>query len=92
MSVRRVIYSHGHRDHASGAGALGDVREILAHERTAGDIAVREYDDVLPPTITFDEDTHTLTVGSEQARLIRLYGAHTDALVITYFRSTLTGD
>ncbi|MFL5345565.1 MAG: MBL fold metallo-hydrolase [Hyalangium sp.] len=83
--LRYVIYSHGHRDHVSGADALGGHPIVLAHRRTAEDIRVRGYSDVVAPTETFDEDEHVLEIGGEEIRLIRLAGAHTDALVASYF-------
>lgn len=85
VAIERVVYSHGHRDHVSGAGALGDVPAILAHRGTARDIALRGYADVTAPTEVFEEDEHVMSVGDEPIRLIRLRGAHTDALVVAYF-------
>jgi glyoxylase-like metal-dependent hydrolase (beta-lactamase superfamily II) len=85
--LRYVIYSHGHRDHTSGADALGGHPIVLAHRRTAEDIRLRRYADVVPPTETFDEDEHVLTLGGEEIRLIRIAGAHTDALVVSYLPS-----
>ena len=85
VPIERVIYSHGHRDHASGADALGDVPVVMAHRRTAHDIEVRGYDDVTPPTEVFDEDVHTLMAGDEEIRLIRIAEAHTDALTVAHF-------
>jgi glyoxylase-like metal-dependent hydrolase (beta-lactamase superfamily II) len=85
--LRYVIYSHAHRDHESGADALGGQPIILAHRSTAEAIRVRQYSDVLPPTETFDGEERVLQIGGEEIRLIRLPEAHTDTLVAAYFPS-----
>jgi glyoxylase-like metal-dependent hydrolase (beta-lactamase superfamily II) len=85
--VTTVIYSHGHRDHASGADALGGSPVVMAHRGSADDIAQRRYDDVQPPTQIFDGAEHRLQLGGEEVRLITLHGVHSDALTAVYFPS-----
>lgn len=91
QSIRHVIYSHDHRDHISGADALGGDPTILAHEHAARGIDSRGYDDVSPPTETFSGDRHTLEIGGETIELIHLPGFHGDGMVVTHFpeRDTL---
>ncbi|WP_428263953.1 MBL fold metallo-hydrolase [Haliangium sp.] len=84
-AIRTVIYSHGHRDHASGASVFGPSPTILAHTVADQELRARSFDDVLLPTEVFEEDDHVILLGDEPVHLIRIDGAHTDGLVVSYF-------
>jgi len=78
-----VLYSHHHRDHASGASALPGSPRILAHTNAARDIREygHEHEDVTPPTDTFDGAIHERDLLGIKLRFHHLVDAHTDGLV-----------
>src|SRR5258706_8935860 len=62
-TIRYVIYSHNHADHAEGARALGGNPVIIAHANAARAIAERPDPEIAPPTETFEGDERDLTLG-----------------------------
>ncbi len=50
LPVRRLVYSHDHRDHICGGGALASDCEVCAHANAATRIAQRGDRDVIAPT------------------------------------------
>lgn len=83
-AIKYVIYSHHHRDHASGGRKIPGNPVFLAHANAAQKIRERNYPDVVPPTQTFDGEEFELQFGGETLRLIRLSDAHTDGLISIY--------
>lgn len=66
--ITHLIYSHFHADHIGGAGALGVLPIIIAHEETLRFLK-RDADPNRPvPTVTF-KDQYTLRVGGKVLEL-----------------------
>ncbi len=82
--IRYVVYSHFHRDHASGARALPGHPIIVAHSNAVRDLTLRSLPEVLPPTEVFPEEEHELRLGGSVVRLIHLPASHTDGLLMAY--------
>lgn len=57
--IKYVVYSHFHRDHASGARSLPGHPIIVAHANAARELALRSLPEVAPPTETFAERSTT---------------------------------
>ena len=83
-TVRYVIYSHAHADHTEGARELGGTPIILAHERTAREIAERPEPEIVPPTETFSDETHDVTLGGVTVHLVHIPGAHGEGMIAAY--------
>ncbi|HVY46238.1 MAG TPA: MBL fold metallo-hydrolase [Minicystis sp.] len=83
-NIRYVVYSHFHRDHASGAAALPGHPVILAHANAARELAARSLPDVAPPTETFAGEERDLELGGEHVRLMLLPESHTDGLLMMH--------
>lgn len=83
--IVQVVYSHAHRDHSSGADALSAPAARLAHAEVVRELEQRAYADVAAPTERFEDDDHALRAEPGAPRLIRVAGAHTDGLTVTYF-------
>ncbi len=84
-AIEYVVYSHGHRDHASGADVFAGKPKILAHEKAAQEIEERDYSDVVAPTQTFGGARHTVELGGETVEFVRLPEWHGDGNIVTYF-------
>jgi glyoxylase-like metal-dependent hydrolase (beta-lactamase superfamily II) len=82
--IKYVLYSHFHRDHASGARALPGHPAIVAHANAARELALRSLPDVVPPTDVFSGESRDITLGGTTVRLIHLPNSHTDGLVMAY--------
>ena len=82
--IKYVVYSHFHRDHASGARVLPGHPIVVAHANAARELAARSLPDVLPPTETFSGEEHELRLGGTLVRLIHLPESHTDGLLMAY--------
>jgi len=83
-AIKYVIYSHHHRDHASGGRVIPGSPVFLAHASAAQEIRSRNYPDVVPPTQTFEGEESALNFGGETLQFIRLRDSHTDGLVAIY--------
>jgi glyoxylase-like metal-dependent hydrolase (beta-lactamase superfamily II) len=82
--IKYVVYSHFHRDHASGVRALPGHPIIVAHANAVRDLALRPLPDVVPPTEVFSEEEHDIRLGGTVIELIHLPSSHTDGLVMAY--------
>ncbi|MCA9828390.1 MAG: MBL fold metallo-hydrolase [Nitrosopumilus sp.] len=83
--ITHMIYSHHHQDHTGDAGRIfaSDI-QYISHKQTA-DILMQENDPNRPvPTITFDDDKYTLSVGNKTLELHFIGNYHSDGdLIIT---------
>ena len=89
-TIKYVVYSHSHRDHASGADVFGQGPQIMAHRDAAREIEMRDYSDVVRPTQTFKGVEHTIEFGGETIEFIRLPEWHGNGNVVTYFPARKT--
>jgi len=87
-SVKYVLYSHYHGDHASGGDVFAETAEFISHEnmltnlqREAGAEALR---DVRPPDTTYSDRT-TITLGGKTVELIHSVPSHSDDMSILLF-------
>ncbi|WP_425408129.1 MBL fold metallo-hydrolase [Hyphococcus sp.] len=57
MTIRYLVYSHGHTDHIGGAGVFAGIKglEVVAHEKVAESIAKSGRPGLLKPTRKYDE-------------------------------------
>lgn len=82
--IKYVIYSHFHRDHASGARSLPGHPVIVAHANAARELALRSLPEVAPPTEVFSEEEHEVRLGGTIVKLTHLPNSHTDGLLMAY--------
>ena len=88
VSVRYVLYSHHHDDHASGGAVFADTAIIVGHENMIQNLA-REadnpiYKDVRPPDVTFT-DRFAVSLGGKTVEMIHALPSHSDDSVIIRF-------
>jgi glyoxylase-like metal-dependent hydrolase (beta-lactamase superfamily II) len=93
-SVRYVLYSHHHQDHASGAAAFNETAELVAHENfnaalteSAGqnETAAKRYAAVVRPESTYRE-RRTIRLGGKTVELIHPGPtAHAADFTVLYF-------
>ena len=81
-TIRYVIYSHHHEDHAAGAGKLPGTPIIVAHANAARDIAAWPHRSVVQPTETFDTPSKEITLGGVTIKLLHIPQAHTDGMIV----------
>ena len=82
-SVKYLIYSHHHEDHASGGEVFADTATFIAHANfEAGMIA--ESVVTAPPDITFDNEM-TITLGGKKVVLTYAGLSHSDDSIIVHF-------
>ncbi len=86
-SLRAIVYSHEHADHATGADvlrrALGSRAPIIAHTRAHSKIVARANREQPPPDMTFDERL-TLHSGDRTLELYYLGKSHSDNMIVAY--------
>ncbi|MDH3203353.1 MAG: DUF4377 domain-containing protein [Nitrosopumilus sp.] len=83
--ITHMIYSHHHQDHTGAAGQIfsSDI-QYISHKQTA-DVLMQENDPNRPvPTITFDDDMYTLSVGDKTLELhfVGNYHSNGDLIII----------
>jgi glyoxylase-like metal-dependent hydrolase (beta-lactamase superfamily II) len=82
-TVKYLIYSHHHADHASGGEVFSDTATFIAHEN-----AVQGFiDDQVPtalPDVTFSDEM-TITLGGKVVELTYAGLSHSDNSVIMHF-------
>jgi glyoxylase-like metal-dependent hydrolase (beta-lactamase superfamily II) len=78
VPVQRVIYSHYHLDHVSGA-ALLHPREVIAHRKCLSYWEPLDRSNVMPPTRVIAGDTD-LSMGGITVKALDLGLSHTDTL------------
>jgi glyoxylase-like metal-dependent hydrolase (beta-lactamase superfamily II) len=82
--IKFVVYSHFHRDHASGGRALPGHPTFVAHANALRELEARSLPDVVPPTDVFAGETRDIQLGGRVVRLIHLPSSHTDGLLMAY--------
>ncbi|MDH3204037.1 MAG: MBL fold metallo-hydrolase [Nitrosopumilus sp.] len=83
--ITHMIYSHHHQDHTSAAGQIFPAdTQYISHKQTA-DVLIQENDPNRPiPTITFDDDMYTLSIGDKILELHFIGNYHSNGdLIIT---------
>ena len=55
LPVKRLVYSHDHRDHIVGGANLGTDLEICAHPLVAERVRQRGHDDILMPNVALQD-------------------------------------
>ncbi len=84
-SLRFLVYSHHHADHATGAPVLfrevGDGAPIVAHRRARPKIVEAGAPNLPPPEVTFG-DSLTLHLGDQEVELHYLGKSHSDNLIV----------
>ena len=84
QTVKTIIYSHHHGDHAAGAEAYVDtVEEIIAHENVPAGIIEDDLISVMP-TRTFSSHL-TVELGNKTVELTEVGPGHSDDLVAVGF-------
>ena len=84
QTVKTIIYSHHHGDHAAGAEAYADtVEEIIAHENAPAGILEDDRISVMP-TRTFSGHL-TVELGNKTVELTEVGPGHSDNLITVGF-------
>ena len=83
QSVRYLIFSHHHEDHASGAEVFADTATFIAHENFAAGVIAQKVPTVLPD-ITFDEKM-TVSLGGKTVELSYAGISHSNDSIIMHF-------
>ena len=87
-TVRYVIYSHHHGDHASGGDVFADTAEFIGHENMPVNLAREEGNellaDVRAPDTTYSDRT-TVTLGGKTVELIYSTPSHSDDSTLLIF-------
>ena len=83
LPVETIIYSHDHRDHASGAAALagGSDMRIIAHRNAGVQLARRNDAEILPPNFLID-DHYEISDGDLHVELRYLGPNHSNSNVL----------
>lgn len=70
VPIKYLVYSHGHSDHVGGASAFSNIQDlqVVAPLKIAESIKSRGNPDILPPTITF-QDQYNFSLGGEKVKL-----------------------
>jgi glyoxylase-like metal-dependent hydrolase (beta-lactamase superfamily II) len=88
MSVRYVLYSHHHFDHASGGDVFAETATFVGHENMVANLDKmkndKRYTEVRPPDVTFSDRT-TVYLGGKTVELIHAVPSHSDDSVIMIF-------
>ena len=78
--IRKVVYSHSHRDHIAGAKELAPGAEIIAHANTRNRIIVRGDHDIPVPTRTVS-DGDEIRAGEKVIHVHYFGPTHSDSLI-----------
>lgn len=82
-SVKYLIYSHHHEDHASGGEVFADTATFIAHRNFRAGM-IKEGVVTAPPDITFDHEM-TITLGGKKVELTYAGLSHSDDSIIMHF-------
>jgi glyoxylase-like metal-dependent hydrolase (beta-lactamase superfamily II) len=68
--IKYLVYSHGHTDHIGGASAFSNIQDlqVVAQLKAAEGIKEGGNPNILPPTITF-QDQYNFSLGGENVEL-----------------------
>lgn len=83
QSVKYLIYSHHHEDHASGGEVFADTATFVAHRNFEAGMQALEVV-TAPPDITFDQKM-TITLGGKKVELTYAGLSHSDDSIIMHF-------
>jgi glyoxylase-like metal-dependent hydrolase (beta-lactamase superfamily II) len=84
VSVKYVVYTHGHADHVSGGQVFQkDGAIIVANERAIEPIVGEKLPTAIPDRV-FDKDM-TITLGGEKILLHRVASSHSDSMTMVLF-------
>jgi glyoxylase-like metal-dependent hydrolase (beta-lactamase superfamily II) len=84
VSVKYVVYTHGHADHISGAQVFqNDGAVIVANQRAVEPIVGEKLPTAVPDRV-FDKDM-TITLGGEAVLLHRVAPSHSDSMIMVLF-------
>lgn len=84
VSVKYVVYTHGHADHISGGQVFQkDGAIVVANQRAVEPIVGEKIPTAVPDRV-FDEDM-TITLGGETVLLHRVAPSHSDSMVMVLF-------
>jgi len=82
-SVKYLIYSHHHEDHASGGEVFADTATFIAHRNFRAGM-IKEGVVTAPPDITFDHEM-TITLGGKKVELTYAGLSHSDDSIVMHF-------
>ncbi len=86
-TLRAIVYSHDHADHATGGRVLreafGAATPIVAHENALAKVEAVGSSELPPPDVTFAERA-TLHFGGRQLQLHYLGRSHSDNMVVAF--------
>jgi len=83
QSVKYLIYSHHHEDHASGGEVFADTATFVAHRNFRAGM-IKEGVVTAPPDITFDNEM-TITLGGKTVELTYAGLSHSNDSIIMHF-------
>ncbi len=83
-SVKYLVYSHHHADHASGGAVFADTATFIGHENMVAAAAAQGSDAVRIPDIVYS-DTMTLTLGGKTVELNYVGKNHSDNMTVLRF-------
>ncbi|MEK7427590.1 MAG: MBL fold metallo-hydrolase [Pseudomonadota bacterium] len=84
LSVKYVVYTHGHADHVSGAQVFQkDGAIVVANQRAIEPIVGEKIPTAVPDRV-FDKDM-TITLGGETVLLHRVAPSHSDSMIMVLF-------
>lgn len=84
VSVKYVVYTHGHADHVSGAQVFQKDGAIVVANQRAIEPLVGEKIPTAVPDRVFDKDM-TITLGGETVLLHRVAPSHSDSMIMVLF-------
>ena len=84
QSVKYLIYSHHHADHASGGAVFADTATFIGHTNMLAAASAQGSDQVRAPDIVYS-DTMTLTLGGKTVELHYVGKNHSDNMTVLRF-------
>jgi glyoxylase-like metal-dependent hydrolase (beta-lactamase superfamily II) len=80
--VTHMVYSHAHQDHTGIAGHLFPNATFVSHKLTA-DVLMTQNGTAQPvPSITFDNELYTLSLGNQTLELYHVGNFHSDGDIV----------
>lgn len=83
QTVKYLVYSHDHADHAAGGEVFADTAVVVAHDNARVTI-IGERRPTAVPELTFS-DRLTLHLGGKRVELIYPGRSHSDNLIVVHF-------
>jgi glyoxylase-like metal-dependent hydrolase (beta-lactamase superfamily II) len=82
--VKYMVYSHFHQDHTGVAGQLFPNATFVSHKQTADVLMSQNATSQPVPTVTFDNDLYTLSLGNQTLELHHIGNFHSDGDIVVY--------